>query len=137
MNLVDLARKLRPLIVQAAQGLDDKDASTAPQIFGSMKYGGDLIRAGTKINWHGIVKKAAVDLWDRVENNPDTAPALWVDITYRDGIRIIPAVITSVEAFGYNELGWWNDVIYKSLIPANTYTPEQYSAGWIPYHKEG
>ena len=89
-----------------------------------------LIKAGTRINWNGTLKRAAVDLWDTEENNPDNAPTLWEDINYRAGHRIIPEVITVGLAFSKDETGWWNGMLYKSLRDANTYTPEQYAAGW-------
>lgn len=129
-SLIELARKLRPLVVKAAQNLDDKDASEAPELYDHMQYDGGLIRAGTKINWNGAVKKAAVDLWDTVKNNPDNTPTLWVDIAYKQGVRIIPDTITVTTAFAKGEQGWWNDKMYESLIDANVYTPEQYPAGW-------
>ena len=130
MTYIEQARKLRPLMVKAAQSLDDKDASEAVELFGGMQYAGRLISAGTRINWHGTLKQAAVDLWDEEQNNPDNAPTLWQDIAYRDGIRIIPAIITAGEAFAKGELGWWNDAVYESLIEANVYTPDAYPAGW-------
>ena len=34
------------------------------------------------------------------------------------------------EAFSKDELGWWGDVVYRSAMDANVYTPEQYPAGW-------
>ena len=124
------ARALRAAMVEAAPGLSDKTASTAPQMFDGMKLSGSLVKAGTRINWNGVVKKAAVDLWDTKENTPDTAPALWADLDYRDGIRIIPEVITVTLAFAKDELGWWGDVLYRSRVNANTYTPEQYPDHW-------
>lgn len=127
---IDIARRLRPIIEQAAQTLDDKTASEAPTLFRRLKADGSLIAAGTRVNWNGTLKQAAVDLWDTQENNPDNAPDLWADIAYRDGIRIIPAVITATEAFGLDELGWWNGSVYKSLMDGNVYTPEQYAEGW-------
>lgn len=130
MNYIETARKLRPLVVKAAQSLDEKDASEAVALFDGMRYDGNLIRAGTRINWNGTLKQAAVDLWDEERNNPDNSPTLWQDIAYREGIRIIPATITAGEAFAKGELGWWNDAVYESLIDANVYTPEQYPAGW-------
>ena len=130
MNYIEHARKLRPLIVKAAQSLDDKDASEAPEMFGGIQYDGSLIKAGTRINWHGTLKQAAVDLWDTEENAPDNAPTLWQDISYKQGIRIIPATITVTEAFAKGEQGWWRDEVYVSLIDSNVYTPEQYPAGW-------
>ena len=129
MNYIETARKLRPLVVKAAQSLDEKDASEAVALFDGMRYDGNLIRAGTRINWNGTLKQAAVDLWDEERNNPDNSPTLWQDIAYREGIRIIPATITAGEAFAKGELGWWNDAVYESLIDANVYTPEQYPAG--------
>ena len=127
---INKARKLRPYIVQASASLDDASASNAAELFPTLKQDGSLIPAGTRINWHGIIKRAAADLWDTEANNPDNAPALWEDIAYREGYRIIPATITAGTAFAKDECGWWNGTLYKSLIDANVYTPEQYAAGW-------
>lgn len=124
------ARKLRPYIVQAAASLDDASASNAAELFPALKQDGSLIKTGTRINWHGTIKRAAADLWDTAENTPDAAPALWEDIAYREGYRIIPETITAGTAFAKDECGWWGDTLYRSLIDANVYTPEQYAAGW-------
>lgn len=88
------------------------------------------MKAGTRINWNGTIKKAAVDLWDTTENSPEAAPTLWKDISYRDGYRIIPETITVTTAFAEGEYGWWGDVLYRSKVNANVYTPEQYQANW-------
>lgn len=130
MNILERARALRPIIEQAAQSIDDKVASTSAELFPRLKQGGSLVSAGTRINWNGILKRAAVDLWDTAENNPDAAPTLWEDIAYKDGVRIIPKTITATLAFGLDELGYWNGVVYRSIIAGNVYTPEQYPAGW-------
>lgn len=124
------AIRLRGVVEQAAQSLDDKTASTATTLFGGMKHDGSLIKAGTRVNWHGTLKQAAVDLWDTAENNPDNAPTLWADIAYREGIRVIPETITAAQAFALDEPGWWNGHVYRSTIAANVYTPDQYAAGW-------
>lgn len=124
------ALRLRAIIETAAASLDDKTASTAQTLFPRLKQDGSLIKAGTRINYNGSIKRAAVDLWDTEANNPDNAPTLWEDILYRDGYRIIPDVITAGTAFALDELGWWGDKLYKSLLSANVYTPEQYPNGW-------
>ena len=124
------ALRLRAIIETAAASLDDKTASTAPTLFPRLRQDGSLIKAGTRINHNGSIKRAAVDLWDTEANNPDNAPTLWEDILYRDGYRIIPDVITAGTAFALDELGWWGDKLYKSLLEANVYTPEQYPRGW-------
>ena len=124
------ALKLRAIIETAAASLDDKTASTVPTLFPRLRQDGSLIKAGTRINHNSSIKRAAVDLWDTEANNPDNAPTLWEDILYRDGYRIIPDVITAGTAFALNERGWWGDKLYKSLLSANVYTPEQYPRGW-------
>lgn len=124
------AYALRRAMVTGAASLNDKTASTAPEIFDRMRYDGALIPAGTRINWNGSVKRAAVDLWDREENSPDAAPTLWSDIAYREGYRIIPEVIPAAEAFADGELGWWGDTLYRSLIGGNVWTPDAYPSGW-------
>lgn len=130
MNYIEQARRLRPIIEQAAQSLDDKTASTAPEIFGGMRYDGSLIRAGTRINWRGVLKMAAVDFWGYEENDPEHTPNLWQDIKYREGIRVIPETITVTEAFAKYEKGWWEDSVYESLVGNNVYTPAQYMDNW-------
>ena len=121
---------LRPIVEQASASLDDKTASTAAMLFPRLKQDGSLISAGTRINWNGTVKRAAVDLWATAENNPDNAPSLWADLDYREGYRIIPETITVTEAFAEGEYGWWKGVLYRSKVVANVYTPEQYADNW-------
>lgn len=118
-------------VAAAGRGMvDDQTASIAPELYDEMKQDGGLIRAGTRINWNGVLKRAAVDLWDTAENSPDSAPALWEDIEYRSGCRMIPDVITAGQAFAKGERGWRHDAVYESLMDANVYTPEAYPAGW-------
>lgn len=124
------ALRLRAIVEQAAESLDDQTVSTAPTLLRRLKQDGKLVSAGTRINWGGVIKRAAVDLWDTADNTPDTAPTLWEDIDYRDGYRVIPSVITAGTAFALDELGWWGGKLYKSKLAANVYTPEQYPAGW-------
>lgn len=124
------ALRLRMIVEQAVVSLDDKTASEASSLFPRLKEDGSLISAGIRINWNGTIKKAAVDLWDTAENNPDNAPDIWEDITYREGYRIIPEVITAATAFSLDELGWWKDDLYKSKLNANVYNPESYPDGW-------
>ena len=126
----DWANKTRIAMDNACIALSDADASKAIEIYPGMKYDETLITNGTRINWYGQLKRAAVDLWDREENNPDNAPTLWENVNYKDGYRIIPEVITAGLAFDQGEKGWWGDVLYESIIPANVSTPEEYPAGW-------
>ena len=33
-------------------------------------------------------------------------------------------------AFDDGELGWWEDVLYRSMFAGNVYTPAEYPQGW-------
>lgn len=127
---LDAALKKKQVMEETATLLTDAQASAVAEFFSPMKYSGEQITAGTRINWSGKVKRAAVTLWDTEENNPDNAPELWEDIEYKDGYRIIPEVITVGKAFAMGERGWWKELLYESLLDANVYTPEEYPAGW-------
>lgn len=124
------AERKRPLIEKATSVLDDKTASEVVELYPTLTEDGALVKSGTRINWNGVLKRAAADLWDTTENNPDNAPVLWEDILYRDGYRVIPEIVTAGLTFTLGEKGWWGDVLYESTLDANTYTPEQYPDGW-------
>lgn len=130
MDILERARLQRRNIVFGSDSLDDKTASETPELFDKLNENGDLVPVGTRINWNGGLKRASVDLWDTAKNNPDNAPMLWEDIEYKDGIRIIPETITVGTKFSKDELGWWQDTLYKSLLDNNVWNPTQYPAGW-------
>ena len=126
------AKELRKSAMFGAETFEDSKASEVVSLYPTMTYNGELIKAGTRINHNGVLYKAAVDLWNTEENNPDNAPTLWEEIQYKDGVRIIPEVITVTTAFALGELGYWkaDGKVYKSLIEANVYTPAAYPQGW-------
>ncbi len=127
------ALRIRAQVEAGAAALPDMEASVEPSLTRKMRYDGGLIKAGTRIEWNGVLKRAAVDLWDIEENNPDNALDLWENVLYRNGIRIIPAVITTGLAFSFGEQGWWGDVLMRSILPGektNVYTPDEYPSAW-------
>lgn len=117
-------------LVSMRESASDEQASKSVALYPTLKYDGKLIKSSTRINWNGTIKRASIDIWDMKENNPDNAPTLWADISYRDGYRIIPEVIDVSTVFSKGEIGWWNNILYESLIDSNVWTPEQNSNGW-------
>lgn len=124
------ALKIRALAMDSAVEMADPDACSLPEMFPRLKYDGELVKFGTRINWNGKLKKAAADLWDTEENNPDNAPTLWEDLNYVNGYREIPEVVTVTTAFAKGEIGHWKGDLYESLYDANVWNPEQFAAGW-------
>ena len=129
-KLVERARALRAVMDRAGALLTDAQASTVTELYPKLRKTGELIPMGTRIQWNGSIRRSRVDLWDTLENNPDNAPDLWELVLYRDGIRVIPEVITAENPFALGERGWWGNTLYESLVNANVYTPEAYPAGW-------
>lgn len=91
---------------------------------------GALIQAKTVINWNGVLKRAAVDLFNTETNRPDSAPTLWEDIAYKSGIRIAPETFTASNAAAMDELMWFGEHIYRSAMAGNVYTPETAPSVW-------
>ena len=90
-----------------------------------------MIRAGDRRFVKGELYRARVDLWDTEENSPESVPSLWDKVLYKKGIRIIPDKIVAENPFTKGELGWWGDVLMRSIYDgANTWTPEEYATGW-------
>ena len=126
----DLVTSMIGTMDKAGAMFDDAQASKVPELYPAYPTDGALVESGTRINWRGQLKRASVDLWATEANSPDNAPALWEDINYRDGYRIIPETITTGTAFAKDELGWWGDMLYRSLIDVNVWTPDAYPSGW-------
>ena len=122
-SLIEAIKKLR-------ENADDKSASMAADIYPKLKYDGSLIKVGTRINFNGTVKRSRVDLWDTEANNPDNAPTLWEDLSFKEGYRVLTGAITAENPVKLNELCWYKDVLYKSLIANNVWLPDAYPAGW-------
>ena len=97
------AKSIVDALVALREDATDAQASKVACLYPTLNQNGSLVRAGTRINWNGTLKRAAVDLWDTAENNPDNAPALWADLNYRNGYRIIPETITVALAFAEGE----------------------------------
>ncbi len=127
------AMTYREAITQAAVSLDDKTASETPALFKALTGTGQLVAAGTRINWNGGIKKAAVDLWDTTENDPDHAPNLWADLDYFGGYRVIPErAMTAAEAFSAGEIGYQrsDETYYKALADGTVWPPSIVPSSW-------
>lgn len=108
----------------------DADASRCVSVYPALKGDGSLIKVGTRIAFKGELYRARVDLWDTEENTPELVPSLWERVMYKRGYRIIPDVITAENPLMKDEVAWWGDERYVSLLDSNVWTPEQNPSGW-------
>ena len=133
------AKAIREVLVQGGESLSDAVISTAPEACRRMKYDGSLIPNGTRIYWpeDKLIYKNGSDLWDREEFNPKNSPDSWTPLDYIDGIRVIPEEISYTLRFALDELGWWENSIYKSLKADNVYNPSVRPDDWELQKKKG
>ena len=110
-------------------GMTDAERSSV-QTLHEMWRAGRTFEVGEIVARGDLLYKCLIAHTSQQTWAPEDAPSLWAKIMYKDGIRIIPEVIEAAQAFSAGELGWWGETLYRSLIAANVYTPEQYPAGW-------
>ena len=51
MDILERARLIRKNILLSSTSLEDDRASQTPELFARLNENGDLIKAGTRINW--------------------------------------------------------------------------------------
>ena len=114
-----------------AGNITPAEISLHPDLLPRLKGNGELVKAGTHINWGGTVKRAAVALWDTEENNPDNAPDLWNDIEYREGLRVLTGPIPATNPVQVDEICWYKDAKWRNIsgVPS-VYLPDEYPNGW-------
>ena len=131
MTLIELARKLRPLIEKAAISLDDTDALEAielyPQWSGeSVEYVKDM-----RIRFDGILYRVLQDHISQESWTPIAAPSLFAKVLIPD-----PDVIPeweqpdSTNPYQIGDRVSYKGKIYESVIANNIWSPEAYPAGW-------
>lgn len=128
----DLAAAGAVYSAQADSGnIEPKEISLHPDLFPRLKGDGSLVKAGTHINWNGMVKRAANALWDTVENDPDHAPTLWNDIEYREGLRVLTGPIPATNPAQVDEICWYKDDKWRNILGVpSVYLPDEYQDGW-------
>lgn len=63
--------------------------------------------------------------------NPDISPSLYEPIGLNsDGVPVWSKPSGAHDAYNTGDVVDYNGTLYKSLIDGNTYSPEEYPAGW-------
>lgn len=130
MTLTELAKKLRPLIEQAAQSFTDETALEAVSLFPSWQSGIDYT-VGQRVRYNGVLYSVlqahtSQDTWQ-----PDVAVSLFAKVLIPD-----PDVVPEWEQPGNTnpymtgERVLFEGTVYESLIDNNVWSPTAYPAGW-------
>ena len=124
------AKTLRQQMENAVENLIPDDKADDYQLFFMPYEIGKAYITGDKFRYNNVIYKVLQDHTSQEDWTPDTATSLYVQLILKDEYRVIPETITATEAFALGEKGWWNGVLYESLIEGNVYTPDTYPDGW-------
>lgn len=129
MTLVELARKLRPIIEKAAMQLEDADAIEGVQLFPAWSAEAAYL-VGDRVRYNNILYKclqnhAAQESW-----TPEAAPSLWARVLIPDP-DVIPEWIQpdSTNPYQIGDKVTYNGQTYESTIANNVWAPDVY--GWV------
>lgn len=130
MTLIELAKKLRPLIEQAAQSFTDETALDAVSLFPSWQSGVEYT-AGQRVRYDGVLytvlqTHTSQDTW-----KPDTASSLFAKVLIPDD-NTIPEweQPNATNAYKKGDRVMFEGAVYESLIDNNVWSPSAYPAGW-------
>lgn len=128
MGLVEMARKLRPIIEQAAQSLNDETALEAVDLFPTWKAG-QSYTAGQRIRYDGVLYSVLTDHTSQADWTPDAAASLFAKVLIPD-----PDVIPeweqpeSTNPYSAGDKVTHNGKTWVSDIDNNVWEPGVY--GW-------
>lgn len=136
MTLTELAKKLRPLIEQAAQSFTDETALEAVSLFPSWQSGIDYT-VGQRVRYNGVLYSVlqahtSQDTWQ-----PDVAVSLFAKVLIPD-----PDVVPeweqpdSTNPYMKGDRVLFEGTVYESLIDNNVWSPTAYPAGWKAVNTE-
>jgi hypothetical protein len=130
MTLTELAHKLRPIIEQAMQSVDDATALDAVNLFPKWEVG-QSYAPGIKVRYNDILYSVLTAHTSQSDWTPDVAPSLFVKVLIPDP-NVVPEweQPDSTNPYKKGDKVSYNGKIYISLIDGNVWSPEAYPAGW-------
>ena len=126
MNPVKYAKKLRPIIEQAAQGLDDQTALEAKCLH-PVWAAGAAYAVGHKVQHGGRLYKCVQAHTSQADWTPDATPALWVAVSVDEWPEWVQPS-GAHDAYNRGDKVSYNGKHYICTADANVYAPGVY--GW-------
>lgn len=130
MTLVEYAKKVRPIIEQAAQNLSDETALEAVSLFPSWQEG-QSYTAGQRVKYNGILYSVLQNHTSQADWQPNVAVSLFAKVLIPDP-EIIPEweQPNSTNPYMKGDRVIYNGTVYESLIDNNIWSPSEYPSGW-------
>ena len=130
MTIIELARKLRPLIEKAAQGLTDEDALEAVELYPMWHIGAECI-IDERMRYSGRLYRVVQTHTAQAGWEPDKTPALFTEVAEPGTIPVWRQPTGAQDAYARGDRVHYpdeNGSIWTSIVDANVWVPGVY--GW-------
>lgn len=139
MNRLQAAEQLRRALQMFAQTLTDEEAMEIATVYPAYEIG--KAYAVNEMLTYGVNEVGDLQLYRVVQAHtsqedwkPDATPALYTAIGLNPaGYPIWSKPTGAHDAYSKGDIVSYNEKLYKSLIDGNTWSPEEYPAGWEVY----
>ena len=130
MTLIELARKLRPLIEKAAISLSDEDALEAKELYPQWSGDGVNYQVNDRVRYEHILYRVLQTHTSQQSWTPTAAPSLFAKVLIPDP-QVIPdwEQPDSTNPYQKGDKVRYNGKIYESTIANNVWAPDVY--GWV------
>lgn len=130
MTLIELARKLRPLIEKAALSLDDVDSLEAKDLFPIWSGNSINYKVNDRVRYNSILYKCLQQHTSQEEWTPIAAASLWAKVLIPEP-QVIPdwEQPDSTNPYQIGDKVKHNGIIWENTIANNVWEPGVY--GWI------
>lgn len=128
MTLVELAKKLRPLIEQAATNLDDAAALEGVQLFPMWKAGLS-VQVDERYQYNGTLYRVVQAHTTQADWTPDKTPALWVAVSLEEWPEFVQPT-GAHDAYNTGDKITFNGEHYVCTMDGCVWSPSEYPQGW-------
>ena len=130
MTLIELARKLRPLIEKAALSLDDVDSLEAKDLFPIWSGNSINYKVNDRVRYNSILYKCLQQHTSQEEWTPIAAASLWAKVLIPEP-QVIPdwEQPDSTNPYQIGDKVRHKGIIWENTIANNIWEPGVY--GWI------
>ena len=128
--------QIRRALQLFATALTDEQAMEVAAVFDPWKVGkaytvGDFLTYGANSVGDPQLYKVVQAHTSQADWKPDTTNSLYVAIGLDDsGYPVWSRPTGAHDAYNSGDIVNYNGVLYRSLINGNTYSPDEYPAGW-------
>lgn len=136
MDKIQALEQMRKVLQMFAATLPEEKALEVATIYDPWKVGkayavGDFLTYGANSVGDPQLYKVILTHTSQADWTPDTAASLYTAIGLDDsGYPVWSRPTGAHDAYNIGDIVNYNGTLYKSLMDGNTYSPEEYPAGW-------